>query len=117
MEFEQIQNIMLNKKGAVEETPFGPQALVYKVMGKMFGLIAWEERPLSVTLKCDPDFALALRAEYKAVTAGYHMSKKHWNTIVLDDTVPDELMMTMIDNSYALVVKGLKKATRLELEQ
>ena len=115
MNFEQLQNAMLNKKGAVEETPFGPQALVYKVMGKMFALIAWEENPLSMTLKCDPDFALALRAEYEAVTAGYHMSKKHWNTIVLDGTVPEDLIMTMIDDSYALVVKGLKKADRLIL--
>lgn len=115
MNVEQLQNAMLSKKGAVEETPFGPQALVFKVMGKMFGLIAWEENPLSMTLKCDPDFALSLRAEYEAVTAGYHMSKKHWNTIVLDGTVPDDLIMTMIDESYALVVKGLKKAERLEL--
>jgi len=117
MDFEQLHEAMLSKKGAVEEIPFGPQALVFKVMGKMFGLIAWQEVPISMTLKCDPDFALALRAQYEAVTAGYHMSKKHWNTIVLDGTVPDDLMLTMIDDSYALVVKGLRKVDRLELEQ
>ena len=117
MNFEQLQNAMVSKKGVVEETPFGPQALVFKVMGKMFGLIAWREEPISVTLKCDPDFALALRAQYEAVTAGYHMSKKHWNSIVLNGTVPDDLVVTMIDDSYALVVKGLKKADRLELGQ
>ena len=117
MNFEQLQKAMLGKKGAVEETPFGPEALVFKVMGKMFGLIAWQEEPISVTLKCDPDFALALRAQYEAVTAGYHMSKKHWNTIVLDGTVPDDLIKSMINDSYALVVKGLRKADRMELEQ
>ena len=117
MNFEQLQKAMLSKKGAVEETPFGPEALVFKVMGKMFGLIAWQDEPISVTLKCDPDFALALRAQYAAVMAGYHMSKKHWNTIVLDGTVPDDLLMSMIDDSYALVVKGLRKADRMELGQ
>ena len=117
MNFEELQNAMFSKKGAVEETPFGPEALVFKVMSKMFALIAWEETPLKVTLKCDPDYALALRDQYEAVTAGYYMSKKHWNSIVLDGTVPDDLLMTMIDESYALVVKGLRKVDRLELEQ
>ena len=84
-------------------------------MGKMFGLIAWEESPLHLTLKCDPDLALALRAQYEAITAGYHMSKKHWNTIILDGSVPKDQILGMIDESYALVVKKLKKIEREKL--
>lgn len=110
MKLKTLRNILLKKKAATEETPFGPEALVYKVMGKMFALIAWEENPLHLTLKCDPDLALALRAQYKAITAGYHMNKRHWNTVVLDGSVPEEEILAMIDDSYALVVKGLKKA-------
>ena len=117
MNLESLREILLNKKSTSEETPFGPEALVYKVMGKMFALIAWEENPLHITLKCDPDFALALRAKYPAITAGYHMSKKHWNTILLDGSIPEEEVLEMIDDSYALVVKKLKKVDREKLAQ
>ena len=116
MELETLRSFLLDKKGTTEETPFGPEALVFKVMGKMFALIAWQETPLRITLKCDPDNALALRAQYKAVQPGYYMSKKHWNTITLDGSVPNEDVLRMIDDSYALVVKGLKKSVRQELE-
>ena len=115
MNLKSLQETLLNKKGTTEETPFGPEALVYKVMGKMYALIAWEENPLHITLKCDPDFALALRAKYPAITAGYHMSKKHWNTIILDGSIPEEEIIEMIDDSYALVVKKLKKSDRGKL--
>ena len=107
---------LLDKKGAIEEHPFGPEALVLKVMGKMFALVAWEETPLHLTLKCDPSDALALRDQYQAVQPGYYMNKKHWNTITLDGSIPDDEILAMIDDSYALVVKGLKKADRKELE-
>ena len=117
MKLEQLQTYLINKKGAVEETPFGPETLVFKVMGKMFALVAWEETPTGVTLKCDPNFALALRAQYEAVQPGYYMNKKHWNTITLDGSISDEQISDMIDDSYDLVVKGLKKADRQELEQ
>ena len=117
MNLEFLRETLLNKKSTSEETPFGPEALVYKVMGKMFALIAWEEDPLHITLKCDPDFALVLRAKYPAITAGYHMSKKHWNTIILDGSIPKDEILEMIDDSYALVVKGLKKVDREKLEK
>jgi predicted DNA-binding protein (MmcQ/YjbR family) len=115
MELEKLRQTLLEKKATTEETPFGPQALVYKVLGKMFALVAWEEDPLSISLKCDPDFALALRAQYPAVIPGYHMNKKHWNTITLDGSIPEEQILEMIDDSYQLVVKGLKKEDRDKL--
>ena len=117
MNLKPLQKTLLKKKGTTEDTPFGPEALVYKVMGKMFALIAWEENPLHITLKCDPDFALALRAKYPAISAGYHMSKKHWNTIILDGSVPKDEILEMVEDSYVLVVKGLKKADREKLKQ
>ena len=115
MQLENLRKILLERKATTEETPFGPQALVYKVMGKMFALIAWEEDPISISLKCDPDFALALRAQYPAVIPGYHMSKKHWNTVTLDGSIPEGEILGMIDDSYDLVVKGLKKVDREKL--
>jgi predicted DNA-binding protein (MmcQ/YjbR family) len=117
VKLEKLQKYLINKNGAVEETPFGPETLVFKVMGKMFALVAWEETPTGVTLKCDPNFALALRAQYEAVQPGYYMNKKHWNTITLDGSISDEQISDLIDDSYDLVVKGLKKADRQELEQ
>ena len=115
MNLETLRKTLLNKKRTTEETPFGPEALVYKVMGKMYALIAWEEDPLHLTLKCDPDFALALRAQYPAIKAGYHMNKKHWNTLTLDGSIPENEILGMIDDSYDLVVKGLKKAEKEKL--
>ena len=117
MKLEPLRQLLLKKAGATEETPFGPEALVYKVMGKMFALIAWEDNPLRITLKCDPNLALALRDLYPAVIPGYHMNKKHWNTIILDDSVPEKQFLDLIDESYDLVVKGLKKADRERLER
>ena len=116
MELETLRTYLIEKKDATEERPFGPEALVFKVMGKMFALIAREEIPLRITLKCDPDDALALRDQYEAVQPGYYMNKRHWNTITLDGSIPNEEILRMIDDSYALVVKGLKKTVRQELE-
>ena len=86
--------------------------MVFKVAGKMFALIAWEETPLRITLKCDPVESITLRQQYEAITAGYHMNKKWWNTIVLDRTVPDDEIVRMMDDSYDLVFEGLPKKTR-----
>ncbi|MDM8530246.1 MmcQ/YjbR family DNA-binding protein [Anaerolineales bacterium HSG25] len=116
MELESLQTYLLNKKGTVKETPFGPQAYVYKVMNKMFALVAWDEDPIDLSLKCDPDLAITLRSLYEAIRPGYHLNKKHWNTITLDGSVPDEEVFGMIDASYALVVKGMTKAQRKALE-
>lgn len=116
MKLETLRLYLIEKKGATEECPFGPETLVFKVMGKMFALVAWEEVPLRITLKCDPNDALILRDQYQAVQPGYYMNKRHWNTITLDGSISDDGILGMIDDSYSLVVKGLKKAVRQELE-
>jgi predicted DNA-binding protein (MmcQ/YjbR family) len=104
------------KPGAVASYPFGPGALVFKVGEKMFALVAEDERPLSMNLKCDPDEALALRAAHpRSIQPGYHMSKRHWNTVVLDGSLLDTLVREMIDQSYGLVVASLPKAAREKL--
>ena len=110
--FKKFQKEVLAKKGAVEDYPFGPEAAVYKVMGKMFALAAWEEKPLRVTLKCDPDEAQALRSLFEAVKPGYYMNKEHWNTVTLDGSMEVAIIKEMIVTSYNLVVKKLKKADR-----
>ncbi len=118
MELEQLTRILLSKPGAVEERPFGPDTLVYKVMGKMFALVGWDESPLRINLKCEPEEALLLRQLYPgAVIPGYHMNKRHWNTVILDGAVPDQELLAMIDDSYALVVKGLRKSDREALKR
>jgi predicted DNA-binding protein (MmcQ/YjbR family) len=104
------------KPGASSSYPFGPGALVFKVANKMFALLGDDETPLTMNLKCDPDEALALRAAHPAIEPGYHMDKRHWNTITLDGSLPDALVREMIDQSYELVVAGLTKAAREKLQ-
>ena len=101
--------------GAVEDYPFGDEVAVFKVGGKMFALVALAGEPGSVSLKCDPDRALELRARYEAVRAGYHLNKRHWNTVELDGTVDDAEIEEMIDHSYELVVGGLPRSQRARL--
>ena len=115
MEFNILRNYLLSKKGTTEELPFGPDALVFKVLGKIFAIVAYQDNPLRISLKCDPEHAEALRAMYKAVTPGYHLNKSHWNTVVLDNSIPVKEIHQMIDDSYQLVVKTLKKADRANL--
>ncbi|MCP4111187.1 MAG: MmcQ/YjbR family DNA-binding protein [Desulfobacteraceae bacterium] len=115
-DLETLRECLFKKNGATEEYPFGPEAMVFKVMGKMFALVARAETPLRITLKCDPDLAIGLREVFKAVQPGYHMNKKHWNTVTLDGTVPDDEILRMINDSYDLVVKRLKKADREKLQ-
>jgi predicted DNA-binding protein (MmcQ/YjbR family) len=117
MELESLRAYLLKKKGAYEDFPFGPEVMVSKVKGKIFALVFLEDSPLSMNLKCDPDLAMHLREFYKAVQPGYHMNKRHWNTIILDDSMPDDEIFALIDDSYELVVKGLKKADKLTLEK
>ncbi|MFC4995002.1 MmcQ/YjbR family DNA-binding protein [Rubritalea tangerina] len=95
-----------------EVTPFGPDALVYKVAGKMFAVTDPGRHPVSMNLKCDPDWALELRDAHDAVEPGWHMNKRHWNTVVLDGSLEVALLQRMIEHSYELVVQGLKKADR-----
>ena len=117
MEFESLRSYLIKKKGAYEDFPFGPEVMVSKVNGRMFALVFLEDSPLSMNLKCDPDLAMHLLEFYKAVRPGYHMNKRHWNTIILDGSVPDDEIFALIDDSYELVVKGLKKADKLKLEK
>lgn len=112
MNLDTLRAILLQKPASTEELPFGPDTLVFKVKGKMFALVPKEEPAPSISLKCDPDEALFLRDIYVAVNPGYHLNKRHWNTVTLDGTVPETELLRMIDDSYRLVVKGLKKADR-----
>jgi len=112
MEYEMLEGLLLGKKGTTLEYPFGPEAAVFKVAGKMFALLAFEENPMRITLKCDPAEADELRSRFSAIQPGYYMNKNHWNTVTLDGSVPQELLLAMIDSSYRLVVKGLRKAER-----
>lgn len=116
MRIATVQDHCLKKKGKItEEFPFGEDVLVYKVEGKVFLLTRVEEHPLSLNLKCDPDYAIELRERYDAVTPGYHMNKKHWNTVVLDGSVPVGEVLKMIDHSYEQVVMGLPLKVRKKL--
>src|SRR4051812_15906531 len=99
MNIESFCEYCLTKPGAKETTPFGPDNVVYKVSGKMFALAALDVAPPSVNLKCDPDLALELRDRYEQVRPGYHMNKKHWNTVVLDGAIPGTEIREMIDQS------------------
>jgi predicted DNA-binding protein (MmcQ/YjbR family) len=109
MDLAQFREYSLGKAGATEGTPFGPGVLVFKVGGKMFALAGLDELPTTVNLKCDPDLALELRDRYEQVTPGYHMNKKHWNSVEIEGRIPDPELRKMIDHSYDLVAKGLRK--------
>jgi predicted DNA-binding protein (MmcQ/YjbR family) len=112
MNLESFRTYCLQKKGVTEGFPFDEDTLVFKVMGKMFALTGLENIPLSANLKCDPERALELRETYEAVQPGYHMNKKYWNTVIFDGTLSDVEIRELVDHSYELVVKGLKKADR-----
>lgn len=116
MDDKESQKYLLGKPEAIEDYPFGPDVSVFKIKGKMFATLGLEEGIGRMNLKCDPDEALALRDIFESIIPGYHMNKKHWNTVILDSSVPDFEIMRMIDNSYALVVKKLKKVERRNLE-
>ncbi len=111
MNVESVREYCLRLKACTESFPFDETTLVMKVAGKMFALINLEENP-SVNLKCDPERAIELREEFEAVRPGYHMSKKHWNTILLNGMVPDEMLKQWIEESWQLVVAKLPKTVR-----
>jgi predicted DNA-binding protein (MmcQ/YjbR family) len=115
MTFETLGKQLLASSGACVDYPFGPEAAVFKIAGKMFAIVAWQAEPLEISLKCDPAEADYLRNTFTAIRPGYHLNKNHWNTITLDGSVPDSLLQKMIEASYALVVKGLTKAERAKL--
>ncbi len=111
MDLAQFREYCLSKPRATGGTPFGPDVLVFKVGGKMFALAALDEVPTTANLKCDPDLALDLRDRYEQVTPGYHMNKKHWNTVEIETGIPDAEVRKMIDHSYDLVANSLPKST------
>lgn len=116
MDLETIRTYCLKKKGVTESLPFNEDSPVYKVISKIF-LIANLNPPVSINLKCDPEKAVELREKYSSVTPGYHMNKLHWNTIVLDDSISDKLILTWIDDSYNLVAEGLTKKEKVQLKK
>lgn len=114
---DSIRRYCLQKGSLIsEDFPFDEQTLVIKVAGKMFVLADITSDTPSINLKCDPERALELRAQYDAVQPGYHMNKKHWNTVVIDGSIPDEDILRMIDHSYECVVEGLSRADRERLK-
>jgi predicted DNA-binding protein (MmcQ/YjbR family) len=101
----ELREYLLSFIGAEETFPFGPETSVFKVRGKMFAVSRLSAESLRVTLKCEPQLAVALREAYEAVTPGYHMNKRHWNTVILDGSLPEQIVRDMIEDSYDLVAK------------
>ena len=110
-----LRDHCLTYPGSVETFPFGPETSVFKVGEKMFAVSQLEDRPLEVSLKCEPFLAEQLRRAHPAVRPGYHLNKRHWNTVTLDGSLPEEMIRDMIDDSYGLVVGTLPVARRREL--
>lgn len=121
MNIEQLREYCLNKKGVTDHFPFDENVLVFKVAGKMFlltGMDSWEKGEAAINLKCDPDYAQELRAEYESIEPGYHMSKKHWNTLRLQNNeLKPQFIIELINHSYDLVVKGLPQKLKDSLNE
>lgn len=115
MNAAELREHCLSYAGAGESFPFGPETSVFKVAGKMFALSALDALPLRVSVKCEPELAEALRAAHAAVIPGYHLNKRHWNTVIIDGSLAPELVRDMIEDSYDLVVSGLPRARRRAL--
>jgi len=115
MDATDLRDWCLRQPGAIEDFPFGPATSVFKVAGKMFALSRLESAPLEVSVKCEPDLAVGLRESHPAIRPGYHLNKRHWNTITLDGSLPDEFVRDLIEDSYDLVVSALPRRTREQL--
>ena len=111
MDLEQLRDYILNKPNADETLPFGPDILVYKINGKAFLLTSLDKYPLQFNIKCDPDLALELREQYASIIPGWHMNKKHWNTVIVDGSISNQELHKMIDHSYELV-RGKKNLVK-----
>ncbi len=116
MNIEYIREYCLSKKGTSESFPFDESTLVFKVMDKMFLLTSLDRIPSQINVKCDPEYALELRDQHSEITGGYHMSKKHWNTVVVEGQLEDQMILSLIDHSYDLVVSSFSKKKKVELE-
>jgi predicted DNA-binding protein (MmcQ/YjbR family) len=117
MNLEELREYCLRKPGVTESMPFGDTTLVFKVGDKIFALTSLDAAPLSVNLKCDPERAVELREQYDAVRPGYHMNKKHWNTVLVNGTVRETALREWIDHSYDLVFTSLPKSARQAIEK
>jgi len=117
MNIEDLRDYCISKKGVEETLPFGPDTLVFKVMGKAFLLCGLDENPIQFNVKCDPEKAIELREHYDCVKPGFHMNKKHWNTIIVEGNANVKLLRSWIDDSYDLVVKGLTKVEQKKLSK
>lgn len=117
MNIETLRAYCLSKPAVEETLPFGPDTLVFKVAGKVFLLTGLDSDPLSFNVKCDPDLAVELRERYDAVQPGYHMNKKHWNTVTVDGSVSGKLLREWIDHSYELVVNSLPAKIRSTIKK
>jgi predicted DNA-binding protein (MmcQ/YjbR family) len=117
MNIEELRDYCLSLPGTEEGFPFDEVTLVFKVMGKMFALASLEANPLRVNLKCDPDKALVLREHFASVLPGYHMSKKHWNTVIIDGEVNDSQLREWVEESYNLVAASLPKKIQQQLKE
>ncbi len=115
MNIEELRNYCLSKKAVTESFPFGEDTLVFKVLNKAFALVSISE-PDSVNLKCDPEYAIELREQFDAVQPGYHMNKKHWNTVELRGGLDAIFIIKLIDHSYDMVVKGMSKKEQEEFK-
>jgi predicted DNA-binding protein (MmcQ/YjbR family) len=111
----EVRDRCLSLAGAAETFPFGPHTSVFKVAGKMFALSRLDQVPLRISLKCEPELAEQLRATHAAVMPGYHLNKRHWNTVVIDGSLAAQTIGDMIEDSYDLVVSGLPRAQRQRL--
>lgn len=116
MTLDELRTHLRAKPGASEEVPFGPEALVYKVLGKIFAVVGWDREPLTMSLKGEPERIEELREVFRSITPAPYFHKRHWNLIVLDGTVPDAELEAMIDDSYDLVLSGLPRARRERLQ-
>ena len=110
---EALRSWCRSRPGVTEEMPFGPITTVFKVSGKLFALSALDRSPLEISLKCEPELAEALRRDHPAaVRPGYHLNKRHWNTVVCDGSLPDQMVLDMVEDSYDIVVEGLPRRVR-----
>ena len=114
MDPDQLRSLCLGFEGAVETFPFGPENSVFKVEGKIFALSRLDGDPLKVSLKCEPELAIQLRRDHEAIVGGYHLNKRHWNTVTVDG-VPAQLLRDMVEDSYDLIVSKLPRGTQIRL--
>jgi predicted DNA-binding protein (MmcQ/YjbR family) len=115
MHASELRTWCLRQPGAIEDFPFGPETSVFKVAGKVFALSALERTPLEVSVKCEPELAVGLRDSYRAIRPGYHLNKRHWNTLTLDGSLTDQLVRDLIEDSYDLIVSALPRRVREQL--